>query len=192
MGYAGWIHVRGESEGHEGWAEIYVNLPDGVRVLAEHGPGGLEVQMHALARHEKVTYRTRDNAVRLGRLSDEEVARWDVETHGFPLELGDVLKAWPKERVTRSQEDGLERYELSPSEDQSAIPAGAACAAGNCFWGGLKSGVMWTDAGSGLIRRMELRSAGRALSCRYTYGGPGVRDVYDLGVPRETRVIDGR
>jgi hypothetical protein len=52
--------------------------------------------------------------------------------------------------------------------------------------------VVWADPQTKLIKKGRSKTGGEVSEFSFTYGDPAIRDVYDLGVPRNAKVIDAR
>jgi hypothetical protein len=50
----------------------------------------------------------------------------------------------------------------------------------------------WCERTTKLIRRVDHNVAGNRVVLAYSYGAPDIRDVYDVGVPRDVHVTDTR
>jgi len=84
--------------------------------------------------------------------------------------------------VTRREDGALERFDLS-----MPVIAGAATAPSAQPFLSLVF-----DRRSKLLQTWAATFDGRLVSFVYTYGGPDTRTIYDLGVPKDAKVIDRR
>ena len=50
--------------------------------------------------------------------------------------------------------------------------------------------TIWVEPQTKLIRRLETRLDGEPLVLEYSYGEPQIRDIYDLGVPRNAQRVE--
>jgi hypothetical protein len=140
---------------------------------------------------EQHSYDARRNEIRIRDLGVSGGELWKSIARAYPLTVSDLLKvieesgaAAPtvKERV----EDGLLRFDV-----ELAVPAGATQpTTGRATLP--SKGTLWADRRTKLIAKLQYDSAGATKTFRFTYGAPDIGDLYDLGVPRDARIIDNR
>lgn len=185
MGYAGWVHARREIEGW-GREDEYFDTVSGTWVSAMWGPQGLLVRMYVPTEQKEVTYDSTDKVVRVREMDEAFAAERAAAVRGRALTAEWLLAEMPGVTVTRVREGDLDRYESSTEETD-----------GEAWGDGHRplprvEGITWADARTGLVRRSDARIGGMRVTCQYRYGGPAVRDVFEVGVPRDTRVVDER
>ncbi len=79
--------------------------------------------------------------------------------------------------VTSRQDGGLQRFELTVKAPDSTGPLPK---------------TIWADPDNGLIQKSvgEMREA--RFTAEYTYGAPTITNIYDVGAPRDTQIVDNR
>lgn len=185
MGYVGWVHARREVEGW-GVEDEYFDTASGAWVSATRGAEGLRVRMYVPAERKQVTYDSAEGVVRVGELDDELAERWAAEVRGRTMTADWLASELPGVTLRRETDGELDRYETSAPGGVAAV-----CPDGRCTVPRVE-GVTWADARTGLVRRTEAAIGGLHVTCQYGYGVAAVRDVYEVGVPREARVVDER
>ena len=201
--YSGWVHIRTEGVFLPATAPAtrpastqpvtyisHFNTIDGTSAsIAQVNNETLNVDMYIPSRREQFTFNSCTGEITIGRTAD--FSNWAKMMAEYPLTVADTLAlrkqqglALPK--VTESTEQGLVRFDITSdpadakraSDDQrDALPAHA---------------IIWTDPQTKLIRKAQYESGGERSTARYDYGDPVIREIYDVGVPRDAKVVDHR
>jgi len=207
--YRGWIHTRSETEGQPGYTIQHVNNQTGVFALEAHGPSaaaallmsgnglvsenttsgpdGLAVQMWVPGERLDVNYNSNDRTIRKGQVNEQFAVLWKAQMQNTPLTVNAQIAKGPDVRVEQSKDGALDRYEITLPPEDPAKPRDKNTQAANP-----EKVVMWADPATKLIQRGEMVSAGETEKFTVTYGPPDIKEIYDLGVPRDAKVIDLR
>jgi hypothetical protein len=191
MRYAGWVHARREVLGW-GQEDEYFDTVSGTWASVTRGPEGLRVRMYVPGERAELTYDSGEGVVRVRELDEGFAERWAADVRARTMKADWLTSGVPAGvTVTRVRDGELDRYETSTS---ASAQAGTACADGSAAGTAVPriEGVTWADARTGLVRRSDATIGGMRVTCQYMYGGPGVRDVFEMGVPRDTLVVDER
>jgi hypothetical protein len=185
--YRGWVHTR-TTEQAQGAAPSnalsvkHFNTATGAWAQEMHLPDGtLEVHMYLPDEKKEVVYTSRDKEVRLGDMSALFADGWRKEVANSPLTVAAAF-AGNAGVVVRSRPEGkLLRYDYAFPNARAADegPYPERC-------------TVWADPESRLIQKVMTAFPGSTTTQEFSYGLPEIRDVYDLGVPRDARVVDLR
>lgn len=192
--YRGWVHVRTEGPGVV--AVEHLNTADGTSVNDMTSNGVRHAWMGSPSMKERRSY---DFAKKELYVTDVlEVSRdWYVEQmRSYPLTIAAALEELNERgrgespQVRERMEDGLLRLDVTFA---TAATAPASQRAATTLPASLPSkATLWADPQTKLLRRCEYEVDGKAFTVTYTYGEPAVTSLYDLGVPRDARVVDKR
>ena len=184
--YKGWLHIKITSEhpipSMPVLMTVYFNTADGTEAQVGRHEGILHVKMSVPARKEQFWYDGKLNQVRIVALPDEVVERMRrIQPQAAAALIDSLIRAERSDalEVQRTRKDGLDRFEIRFKDPSQA--------------GGFKGATIWVDPDTRLIRKiqLEIEEAGE-VTYAYTYGPPAIKDIYDLGVPRDAKVIDER
>lgn len=174
-GYSGWICVRARVEG-KGEAVSYLDTATGASAWVDDPASPRRAVVEDPAHGVRWDYQASAGEIRITRvdaLAAEEHRRATEQMLSVEGLTG-ALKVFEKGANIRGARDGeMDRYEVT-------MAGGRECS-------------VWVNRKTGLIERIH----GSQLFCFGTdatisYGGPGVTDVYGLGVPRGTPMVDDR
>jgi hypothetical protein len=198
--YKGWVHVRPQTSGDPAPASqpamverdvvIHFNTADGTFAMQFELNGIRCAVLSQPAKQQQEMYSAAVRQIRIDNLSKDSANNWFKHIAEVPVQLADVLAAMEKDGavkldVKESQDGELSRFDLTFKGDPEKAPAQYREMVS-------EPRTVWTDPKSGLIRKMQTRTGGRAVLAEFTYGSPEIRDIYDLGVPRDAMVLDAR
>lgn len=134
-----------------------------------------------------------DNTVYLNDLMPEEVD-WTYDRNfrrtAMAVDFAPMLNTLREQfgagnvDLRQTREEGLDRYDVTLFVTDDAGHRKASSLGVDSYW---------VDPQTGLISRMwRAWPDGRKDAFRYRYNDPVVGDVYDLGVPRDAKVVDRR
>ena len=194
--YKGWVHIRcsvtGSQEKQDAEVVDHVNKADGTRVFVARTPEEFRVIHQSLAHGESTTYSSKTNELRtspLNKLTTLNLRESLAEVFLSPDEVLGFLSAAGSttHRVSVTREDGSNRFDITSIDLSSRSPGSQP--AGRTMAGM----VVRVDAVTGLISQAQVKySDSTALILDMTYGQPEISSVYDVGVPRDAKVVDNR
>jgi hypothetical protein len=159
------------------------NTADDTVVRETHLGGRRYLDMKIPAQRLWYFYDPEADELRIGETSDLLAASFAEQVRDTPVTLGEWLDRFagpgrPPAVTTQSRDGDLIRFDLTEagSGPQATEP-----------WARL-----WVDPATKLIRKSWLQTPHGPMASEYSYGAPAFRDVYDAGVPRATKVVDGR
>ncbi len=164
---------------------IYVNKSSPAMAVVSHFAGRTVINWKSAAQKEIAEYDSETGLIRLGCISDFTAEKIRQSAMGQFVLLDDFiagLKAGGSEIMSleHSQDGKLRRTDIS-------YVGGSACA-------GLTEGVardsFWSDPETGLVHKMQ-RELPDPRETVFTYGAK-VDDIYDLGAPKASKVVDSR
>jgi hypothetical protein len=184
-GYKGWVHAT-MGEGRPQWGVTHFNNDSGMWATEVHDGDRVEIQMYDRAARTETKYFSSDGVIRIGTMHESFAERWKAMIQDSPLTLAENMPSVPASKVKQSEDGGLMRYDIELPPEPASRPAKGSA--------GEKptSMTMWVDPKTKLIQRSKSTEDGQEITCKYAYGPPAIRDVYDLGVPRDAQVVDAR
>ena len=207
--YRGWIHVEIDSapvipphlQAHvRSPTEMHYNTADRRFAGAFTLNGQRGLKMIIPAKSEQWLYSEAAKELAITSSSEQSAIAMMVWGADDPLKLAALLEKWDAERsrgrgikawllgrrqrlegggVERTEEGEFIRFDLTPPDKYQTTPPGKT--------------TYWCDRTTKLIRRVDRDvGGGNRVVLAYSYGAPEIRDIYDLGVPRDVRVTDTR
>lgn len=121
-------------------------------------------------------YDSRDKQLRISEVSGAVAYGWSDNVNELPLTPEKLLQLSKAKGtvVTKSNDGELTRFDIANSDDASIHT------------------TVWSDPQTNHIRKVNATRKGDASTAEYTYGAPRIRDIYDVGVPRDAEIVDGR
>jgi hypothetical protein len=184
--FKGWVHIRESSPGEKDFSVEHVNNETGAWASESHVNGGLDVEMYVPAEKEEIRYSSSDGKVKISEISQDFANGWKTIAQNYPLSMDSVLAQVPGATVRQSDDGGLIRFDVAfPVDDpqkareqnRSVYPSGV---------------VMWADPTSKLIMKGRYTVEGKSLTMECSYGDPVIHDIFDVGVPKDSKIVDLR
>jgi hypothetical protein len=171
-------------------------------------PGHREVNVRDYATHSVWRWTERDGRIVIGGMSvvdsretwasyrNRMGAAISTQMAEKLRELRDVPDSW---KITSADEDGLKRYDIRVFVSADRSPTRESyCVSHHTYWADPKSDriVRMETADTGPNRAdtpyPRVTDATPRLHYEYVYDAPPIRNVYDLGAPRDAKLADNR
>jgi len=190
--YEGWVHITGQisGAGQSGGRgpesiEAYLNPADGTEISIRQHEGKQSINMYRPSRQEMMEYDSGSNEVWIRSVEAEAASSVADGEPTISWMLAGLRRGNKSDGITasRTRENHLDRYDIVyPAEvrQNRERPVHAAIQR------------VWVDPTTQLIRRTWVQSNGETLTLDWSYGERSIHDIYDLGVPRDARVVDTR
>ena len=212
--YRGWVHMRSEEPGEKpgdapriGYS--HVNTMDGTWVLDHQTTGFRRVQMYVPKAKEEYTFDLTTNEVRVGDLAESFATAWTEQMRNFPLtvmaaEAERKKRGLPPAEIVEQRDGDLERFEVvleplpatQPAVMLDPLPATQPATQPTTRRAAtrlqIERATIWTDPKTKLITKGTFTTDGHSFTMTCTYGDPQIASIYDVGVPRDAKVIDNR
>jgi hypothetical protein len=194
--YRGWVHVKPAADTKAGATNalvlkgLHMNTANGTTAIAFEIFQALCIKMVVPSQKQELMYSALTNQLRIDSAPDDLAAAAMKRSAELPLKLAELLadfksRGLKQPQVMQSIDGDLQRFELTSKDDPQTLPEELRdLAAGKM--------VVWCDPQTKLIRRMQTQVDGKPTVLEYAYGDPEIRDIYDLGVPRTVKLLDGR
>jgi hypothetical protein len=185
--FKGWVHIRESVQGEKDFSVQHVNNETGAWASESHTNAGLFVQMYVPAEKEEIKYSSSDGQVKIGEISQEFASGWKADIQKYALTEDALLATVPGATVRQSDDDGLIRFDVTfPADDpekareqhRTVYPTSPV--------------ALWVDPRSKLIVKGSATVEGKSITTERNYGDPVIHDVFDLGVPKNAKVVDAR
>ena len=200
-GYQGWIHVHYDLKQSDFMGDdskttaltSHFNNTDGSMITEATVDGESQILYEKPQQQTIINYNQNENQIVNSSL-DKHAAHNMKKLVAFVmpvtiehfLEVLDLKKRPELVTIERSTEGEHERFDIDFSlEAQTFLKEKGG-------FPGFKKAVLWVDPRSKLIQRQRLVTDRGTMVMRLTYGKPDIGDIYDLGVPRDTPVVDHR
>jgi hypothetical protein len=194
--YQGWVHVTfdmsqvvtGVYKLMAGDAHIHFNNVNGDLAIEFKVLGSECIMMVAADAGKEMEYIGLTGELQVSPISKDQVEAVRRSVPMLPVNPEDAIaktksEGWPDPIVTKSSDHGLDRFDVQ----FKGYPATQPASKGNSpIW----SMTIWSDPESKLIQRMVMIQDGKPATMTFTYGDPDIRDIYDLGAPRNAKVIE--
>jgi hypothetical protein len=205
--YKGWIHIHAtlqavpgttlpapkESLPSDVWD--HVNTVDGTQARVNVIGKQRTMDIYLPSRKEVATYDSQTGEVRWATMG-ADTAKGMTETAAMsPVTLAQTLLQVKKdtgrdpEEVLLKRENGLDRYDITLFKNEEEAKR-VYQERGESPW--FNKATLWTDPQSRLIQKMRYVNHGMDISSDFTYGKPEIGDIYELGAPKNAKVIDNR
>ncbi len=188
--YPGWIHITTESI-HVPASQtttqpvpknlaMHMNGPEGTFITVMESNQDRTVFFLSTSRNEMTQYDSKTNQIVKGALNPV-FAKMMNETgilQATPKGLLQTMASKKKQtsKVTRSREGELDCFTATLSG-----PTGRP-----------ETLTILANPKTQLIQKIRIEQNGMRAVYRYTYGPPEIKDIYDVGVPRDAKVVDNR
>ena len=190
--YRGWVHMTSESPGEKPGdaprvGRTHLDTADGTFFSERQQGTWREIRMIIPAANEVRTYDSGANQI---VIEHADLSGAVDHLRNFPLtvaaaEADRQKRGLPPARIEQHAEGNLDRFDL-------AVPPSAPATRPSLPLD-FERATVWSDPKTKLITRIDVKYPGKpAFSVTATYGGPALTSLYDLGVPRDTKVIDKR
>ncbi len=200
-GYQGWIHVHCDLKQSDFMGDdskttaltYHVNNTDGSMIAETTVDGESRILYLKPQQQTIIHYNQKDNQIVNSSLNKHVAHNMKkLVAFAMPVTIENFLEALDLKKrpelvtIQRSNEGEHERFEIdfSPEAQTFLKEKGGSP--------GFKKAVLWVDPRSKLIQRERFITSQGTLVMRLTYGKPDIGDIYDLGVPRDTPVVDRR
>jgi hypothetical protein len=168
---------------------IHVNTVDGTVIIDRQTGGNRQVEYENPLRGEHLEYESKTNQIRIGTMASitsdyliKEMKDYPARLDAYLDRLKDSTGVHPV-TVRQVEEGQFERFDINfskPEKEYLNTPYSP------------RRMTVWVDPETRLIRRTSTDQEGRREELNYRYGEPAIRDLYDLGVPREAKIVDNR
>ncbi len=186
--YKGWVHTRDTVTGEDpkNYSILHFNNDTGTWISEVHSDGALEVQMYVPSEKAEIKYDSKSNEIHMGEVYANFAEHWKTMVQQSALTITDALKDSPAIKIRETSDGALNRFDITPSDDakksrETAQPSDSP-----------RQATAWTDPKTNLIQKVQVNVDGKIETSIYTYGEPAIRDIYDVGVPRDAKIIDSR
>jgi hypothetical protein len=166
---------------------LHLNTIDATTAHVREFADDVDISFHCPASRRRLSYARKDHRIHINSLSDQDLESlpeglFPTTVDGHLARMKASLQRDPSS-VKQSADGDTTRHDIA-FPDAPCDEGGAACR--GCIPTRL---TLWTDA-RGLIVRMRHESPIGPIEMTITYDTPAIRDIHDLGVPRDTPVID--
>lgn len=195
--YHGWVRIRYNSDAAATQpnmptsADMYFDKATGTTIHDNNVDGHREVQMWDIPTKQEVTYNSAKGEILIGDITESFARGWAQEMMKYPLTLAETIASLQehgdeKPAVRELNDNGLKRLDLdfrkrvpttSSTQEQTQQPTSA---------------TIWVDPKTNLIQKTSVvMDDGEHEAITYAYVPP-IKDLYALGVPRDTKIVDNR
>jgi hypothetical protein len=182
----GWIRLEMIPAGSTEGKIAYINKAQGEKCDFIDTPEGRMIHYVCAARREVTEYNPQYNVIARGTMTAEESAQATGEIEQCVLTVEEFLADLKKRgmvimEMNRGREGGLAFTEATyAAGPEAAIPMPAPESPA--------TNKIWYSEKTGLIQKLESEDR---MEVTYTYGVK-IKDIYDLGFPRNAKVIECR
>jgi hypothetical protein len=190
--YRGWVHMKASMPDIPDAPKesvVHSNTEDGTYITDQTFPNGRrQVSLLRPSTREEITYDSEKKEIRIGTLYEEFAKNWQTQIRNSPYTLRGMLESIKRSgdgeaTVTVAKpEGGLDRFDVKlpkqkPSPDRVM---------------GSEDVSVWIDPKTKLVQKMSSKIQDKPVEMNFTYGKPEIREIYDLGVPSDAKVVDNR
>jgi hypothetical protein len=200
--YKGWVHIRGRPEAgttqpvHADSSNMYLDRATGTTINDYTIDGRRQIEMWDVTNNQQLLYDSEKKQIEIGDTFPSSAKSWAAESMRYPITLAETVASYkrlgePKAelKIEQSTESGLQRLEISFPKNTSATSTAPTTAEAGVVRA--SHVTMWIDPQSNLIQKVTSLIDGEVDTVEYVYGEP-IKDLYDLGVPRDTKIVDNR
>jgi hypothetical protein len=209
--YEGWLHhttqieivdralvdkrMEGRGDANVAWpvkVESYHHTTTGERgSVTRTSDGHVVIELMQINDRLWSVYDSKGNQLRISVMSEDMADSMMRARKFMPWSAEGLIELWRNTNdfeqltVQTREEDGLHRFDITFEQPiHSAEGQPPAFRPGAC--------VLWVDPQTRLIQRSQATMQGVRFTTQLNYGDPAIRDIYDLGVPRDAIVTDNR
>lgn len=181
-------HIK-SMEGIPSRTHYISNVDEKVHVSLNEFDDGRDVTLQFNSRREVWTLLRGTSEIRIGTLPQEQADNW----YYMPTTVRRILSQFKLDtgrkpaHISAMRQDDLICFDLSlfaSVEDKAACTSAHGCSVPDVM-------VFWVDASHRLVR-MEIQQPEYRYTSHFTYDLPPVREIYDLGISRDTPLADLR
>lgn len=202
--FQSWVHVVLHKDAIPP-TETYFNTVDGTHAIVSHGTGRLRVKYRVPTTGEWLEYDAESGEITAKQLSQREADSLGHKWSNMPVLPAAIFERYKRvtgrnpSQVKWTMEDGFERFDITFCDEfeqaETIMDDNGSLARIPMRM------TMWADPTSKLIRKVQALTVSREVGGQlsqgemewsYTYGEPAIRDIYDVGVPRDARIVDQR
>jgi len=190
--YKGWVHLTidrlpkvkdKEAPKVKSWVEHF-NTADGTEFRVVEFEGRRRITSYVPSRGEQIEYNSKTDEIRIGVIHPN-IANALGEKKPTLTHLFDSLRqatGTDAFEIKRTREGKYDRFDIRLADDADKSDK---------LLRNWKDKTVWVDPATKLIHKVKFAGpAGGEFVV--TYGEPIIKDIYDLGVPRDAKVIDNR
>jgi len=204
--YQGWVHIQvrfqqgmslpagAGSVPTQAWE--HTNTRDGTWAKVLEFDRRREVTLYLPASKAVARYNSKSGEIRWGDLT-ADIAKAMAETAATspPATTASSLASFKKAtgrdpaEIRRTDENRMERYDVTFFKDEQEA---RKFRKDHPQFGPLTGFTLWADRKTKLIQKLRLTQQGVSMIGIVSYGKPEIQGIYDLGVPRDAKVVDNR
>lgn len=182
-GFKGWIHVTQQARSGERFMAHY-QAATGTLAWVSEWQDWRRATFISLDRGTQVVYDNQDGRIRLTSITREYYERQlaSVSQRVTPAQyIRETRERFGGSglNVARALEGNEERFEMTNTSPE----ASTSCA---------RKLTLWAQTDTARITRVRCGEGDAAGETRYAYDERVIRDIYDLGVPKDAAVVDDR
>ena len=180
-GYQGWIHVQQVGKNPQREASVDINTQDDTIVMVNNIGGNKEVLYLSPVSGEYLRYDAKTNTITRNVNNAEGTKRMadTAKRQLMPDTMIEELGKFVEFTVKQSKEGDLERFDITNegSRDKRFTT--------------MEKLIVLVDPRTSLIQEMQVViKDDDTRVMKLTYGGPAIQSIYDLGVPKDAKVVD--
>lgn len=180
-GYVGWIHVESVGKPSDLESSFHVNPRDNTVAMVTNFNGNKEIEYLSAAKDEYLRYDVKTNTItrNVNNAKGTKAIADTAKRQFMPDGLIDDLGKHARLAVTRSKDGELARFDIANEGSRDirfAVP---------------QKLIVLVDPRTSLTQ--EIRTIYRedsSLTMKFTYGKPAIESIYDLGVPKDAKIVD--
>lgn len=174
--FKGWVHISGKDSSQTGGINYSTIDYSQANFYADGN-----AQFIDKVSRRNMFYDRKSNTIYVGNISPTQMAQSFEEAAkrlSLAVSIQGLMNDWKKQenegelKVKQSHQGGYERYDLQ-------------------FPGGNQT--LWVDPKTKLLAKVHTRFSDHTEGTSYyRYNDPVVREIYDIGVPRDAKIVDNR
>jgi hypothetical protein len=165
---------------------FYINKKETAKCVFFDLPGEKTIRLFFPNRGEIMEYNSKHQAVALGTLHPSEVRRIADEVAHYAMTVDAMVKMIKESHAdimgTKEEKDG-------PYNRLHIVFVGGSMCDGKEAGG---YNTIWYDPKTRLIHKLQANFGHGDQEMTYTYLKKDIKDVFDLGVPRDSQILDSR
>jgi hypothetical protein len=166
--------------------EFYINKKESAQCVFLDLPNEKTIRLFLPKQGEMMEYNSKYKGVALGTMHSSEAQRIAGEVAKFSLTVDEMVRM-----IKESQADivGTQETKDGPYMRYHIVFTGGSLCSGKEIGG---YNTIWYDPKTRLIQRLRANFGQGDLEMRYTYLTKPIKDLFDLGVPRDSMILDSR